>query len=155
MCINQARTWLGTKYHHQGRLKKSPQGSGGVDCIGLVLGVIDELNICGQDGRKLSFYDELGYSMQPEGNRLIEAMRKHLQEIAINQMQIADILVFRTFRDPQHIGLLSQYPTGSLGIIHCNSSAGMVVEQPLSATWQRMISHVFRFYQLSGLIPNP
>jgi len=41
--ILQARTWLGTKYHHQGRLKKSKAGAGGVDCIGLIIGVIDEL----------------------------------------------------------------------------------------------------------------
>ena len=34
--VLQARTWLGTKYHHQGRLKKSKAGAGGV--AGFVLG---------------------------------------------------------------------------------------------------------------------
>lgn len=57
--VSQARSWIGTKYHHQGRLKKSVDGyspelascedwspdqpqrgqtNGGVDCIGLIVG---------------------------------------------------------------------------------------------------------------------
>ena len=32
--VAQARTWLGTKYHHQGRLKKSAKGPGG--CLSLI-----------------------------------------------------------------------------------------------------------------------
>ena len=59
--INQARTWLGTKYHHQGRLKKSSRGDGGVDCIGLVIGIIDELGIQDGDGNSLVAADEVNY----------------------------------------------------------------------------------------------
>ncbi len=32
--VRTARTWLGTPYHHQGRLKGV-----GVDCAGLLIGV--------------------------------------------------------------------------------------------------------------------
>ncbi len=61
--ISQARTWLGTKYHHQGRLKKSARGFGGVDCIGLVIGIIDELGIQDGDGNSLVHADETNYSI--------------------------------------------------------------------------------------------
>ena len=143
--VSQARTWLGTKYHHQGRLKKSASGAGGVDCIGLIVGVIDELGIQGENGMLLAQADDFNYSMYPERGRLVASIAKHLQEIPINEKQIGDVLLFKTFNDPQHVGLLTYYPSGGAGLIHCNSSAGKVVEQPLTKTWERMLTHVYRF----------
>ena len=146
--IVQARTWLGTKYHHQGRLKKSASGAGGVDCIGLIVGVIDELGIQGKNGKPLAQADEFNYSMYPERGRLIASIAKHLQEVPREKMAVSDVLLFKTFNDPQHVGLLTEYPSGGVGLIHCNSSAGKVVEQPLSATWLRMLTHVYRFPEI-------
>ncbi len=143
--ILQARTWLGTKYHHQGRLKKSAAGAGGVDCIGLIIGVIDELGLQDGTGTQLSAHDEFNYSMHPERGRLVASIQKHLREVPLAKMSEGDVLLFRTFRDPQHVGLLSNYPTGGPGLIHCNSSAGRVVEQPLSDAWVRMLTHAYRF----------
>ena len=147
--VSQARTWLGTKYHHQGRLKKSASGAGGVDCIGLIVGVIDELGIRGENGKPLAQADEFNYSMYPERGRLVVSIAKHLQEVPKEKMAVGDVLLFKTFNDPQHVGLLTEYPSGAQetqwGLIHCNSSAGRVVEQPLSATWERMLTHVYRF----------
>ncbi len=143
--IIQARTWLGTAYHHQGRLKKSDHGPGGVDCLGLVVGVIAELGIQDGHGNPLKDADELNYSMYPEGNRLITSISKHLESVPLEERRIGDLLLFKTFQEPQHIGLLSEYPIGGSGLIHCTSTAGKVVEQPLSATWIKMMTHVFRF----------
>lgn len=143
--IAQARTWLGTSYHHQGRLKKSARGSGGVDCLGLVIGVIGELGIQDGNGKPLTQADEFNYSMYPERGRLVGSISKHLREVRISEMRVGDVLLFRTFKDPQHVGLLTEYPGGGSGLIHCNSSAGKVVEQPLSATWIKMLTHVYRF----------
>ena len=143
--IDQARTWLGTKYHHQGRLKKSARGDGGVDCIGLVIGIIDELGISDGEGNSLVNADEVNYSMYPERGRLVRSIQQHLRRVPIERMRVGDVLLFKTFRDPQHVGLLSQYPSGGLGLIHCNSSAGKVVEQPLSMVWIKMLTHVYRF----------
>lgn len=143
--IAQARTWLDTAYHHQGRLKKSAHGKGGVDCLGLVIGVIDELGMQDGEGNPLSRHDEFNYSMYPERGRLVGAIQRHLREVPEEKMTHGDVLLFRTFKDPQHVGLLSDYPGGGPGLIHCNSSAGKVVEQPLSMTWVRMLTHVYRF----------
>lgn len=143
--VKQARTWIGTKYHHQGRLKKSAQGNGGVDCIGLVIGVADELAICDDQGDLLSKHDITGYSMQPEGEKLVHSMAAHLKIIPQDKMQVGDILLFKFWKEPQHVGILSKYPTGGFGLIHCNSTSGSVVEQPLSDTWRRMITHIYRF----------
>lgn len=142
--ITQARTWLGTRYHHQGRLKKTQTHAGGLDCIGLVVGVIDELEVKDKNGIKLSDYDEFNYSANPEGNRLFEIISKHLKQVNLGKMRQGDILLFKTFKEPQHIGFLSNYPSGGWGLIHCNSSSGKVVEQPLSGAWLKMITHIFR-----------
>lgn len=143
--VAQARTWLGTKYHHQGRLKKSAHGPGGVDCIGLIIGIIDELGIQDGEGNSLVHADETNYSMYPEQGRLVKSIQQHLREVPIEQMAVGDVLLFKTFKDPQHVGLLTQYPGGGPGMIHCNSSAGQVVEQPFSMAWVKMLTHAYRF----------
>jgi cell wall-associated NlpC family hydrolase len=143
--VAQARTWLGTKYHHQGRLKKSERGLGGVDCIGLIIGVIDELGIQDGAGNSLTKADETNYSMYPEQGRLVASIKQHLRGVPKDKMRIGDVLLFKTFKDPQHVGFLSDYASGCFGIIHCNSSAGKVVEQPISEAWAKMTTHVYRF----------
>ncbi len=141
--VDQARTWLGTKYHHQGRLKKSAQCKGGVDCVGLLIGVADELSICDSDGCLLSKHDRTGYSSNPIiPTDLVES---HLTQITHKNMQAGDVLLFKFWKEPQHVGILTNYPTGGFGFIHCNASSNAVIEQPLSDTWLRMITHVYRF----------
>ena len=143
--INQARTWLGTKYHHQGRLKKSNLGLGGVDCIGLLVGVIKELGIQDGKGNSLVEFDETNYSIYPENGRLLKSIKQHLDEFKKEEMQMGDIMLFKTFRDPQHVGLLAKFQSGGFSLIHCNSSAGKVVEQPFLKTWEHMLTNVYRF----------
>jgi len=146
--VEQARTWIGTKYHHQGRLKASDGCSGGVDCVGLLVGIINELEIRNNQGELLSKYDYQAYKTQPTREKLLAIIGQHLNDVSIEGMIPGDILLFKLWQEPQHVGILSNYPTGGYGFIHCNSSSGSVIEQPLSPTWQRMISNVCRFKQL-------
>lgn len=147
--VAQARTWLGTKYHHQGRLKKSTTHTGGVDCIGLVIGIINELKICDSRGFCLSKYDSTNYSMSPQTTKLAEILGDHLELVSIAKIKAGDILLFKFWQNPQHVGIVSDYPTGGLGLIHCNSSSGCVLEQPLSDSWKKMITHAYRFRKSS------
>ena len=55
--LTEARSWLDTPYHHQGRLKGV-----GVDCIGLIIGVAHALN--------LSEFDTHDYARIPNANML-------------------------------------------------------------------------------------
>lgn len=153
--VTQARSWQDTKYHHQGRLKKSKAGMGGVDCIGLIVGVSAELGIHDGSGKLLADYDEFNYSMYPERGRLVGGIQEHLRLVASKEnmtademrqkMRVGDIGLFRFDADPQHMGLFTEYPSGGWGLIHCTSSAGKVVEQPFSDAWLRMLTHVYRF----------
>lgn len=129
---------------------------GGVDCIGLTIGLIDEPGIQDGGGHSLVAADECNYSMHPGRGRLVDSISGHWHELPPDQRRRGDLLLFRTFRDPQHAGLLTEYPSGGAGLIHCSSSAGQVMEQPLSDTWRRMLTHVYRFKkkQLKSLKPH-
>ena len=76
---------------------------------------IDELGIQDGDGNSLVSADETNYSMYPEQGRLVGSIQQHLREVPIEKMAVGDILLFKTFRDPQHVGLLTQYQSGGPG----------------------------------------
>lgn len=143
----QARTWLGTKYHHQGRLKKTETHFGGADCFGLIMGVAKELKIQTNDGKLLHEYDETDYSAYPDSIKfkLKDFLDRHLVRVAKNHIKPGDVLMFKIFEYPQHLGIATDFSDRELGVIHCYSGSGQVVEHLLSPAWERMLVGVYRF----------
>ena len=74
----------------------------------------------------------------------MQAIAAHLTLVEFNEMRPGDIVLFKFWQEPQHVGILSDYPSGGLGLIHCQASSSSVVEQPLSETWLRLITHIYR-----------
>lgn len=146
--VSQAETWLGTKYHHQGRLKKNSSHLGGVDCIGLIMGVAKELKIKSKNGKYLAEYDRFNYSAISDGKSLTEFLEQHLHKIKNSErIKAGDIILFKMFKDPQHVGIATNDEMGNIGIIHCYSGSKMVVKHLLSPAWIRMIVDVYKFYK--------
>ncbi len=139
----QARTWIGTRFHHQGRVKKNTENSGGCDCIGLIVGVVDELGIEFQ-GRKLSDYDRTDYAKVPDGKELMDAFSNYMQPIDFADVEPGDILMFRFEKDPQHVGIVGEYSSQELSIIHCYMQAKKVVEHILDDHWKSRVVGGFR-----------
>jgi NlpC/P60 family putative phage cell wall peptidase len=137
--VAQARTWIGTSFHHQGRLKACAGDPGGCDCIGLVVGVMQELGI------KLAAQDKTDYSALPDGRRLKEALDGHLKSVPRAFIRPGDILLFSFAENPQHVGIATNYAAGGLGLIHCYASSKTVVEHYYSANWQRRLVAAYRF----------
>ena len=137
--IAQARSWIGTPYHHQARLKGV-----GCDCLGLVVGIADELGLKHVDGRALSSFDETDYSRQPDSERLTRMLQSVLHEIPIREAAPGDLALFTIERNPQHVGLLTEYE-GGLGVIHSYAPSRKVVEHRLDKKWQQRIIKVFRW----------
>lgn len=133
--IAQARTWLGTPFHHQGRLKGV-----GCDCLGMIIGIADELQLT-HDDVLLSSFDRTDYSHTPNTTALLTTMEAYLQEIT--DIQPGDIALMQIQNNPQHLGIITNYPRGKLGIIHALSGQG-VVEHILSDNWQRRIYRLYR-----------
>lgn len=74
--IQEARTWLGTPFKHQGRLKGQ-----GVDCLGLLVGVAAALRLRGRDGLPLTSRDSLAYGHYPDEAALRDGLKRCLTPI--------------------------------------------------------------------------
>ncbi len=71
----QARSWLGTRFHHQGRLKHNANDAGGCDCLGLLVGVAEELQLHAE-GTPVMAFDERDYGHYPDGVRMREVLER-------------------------------------------------------------------------------
>lgn len=139
--VSQARTWLGTPFHHQARLKGK-----GCDCLGLIVGVVDELGLEDRNGMKLAAYDEVTYSKEPDGAYLIQKLTGLLEEVPIAEARAGDLALFKVRENPQHLAILSDYE-GALGMIHSFAPSRRVVEHRLDDEWKSKIIKVFRWQQ--------
>jgi cell wall-associated NlpC family hydrolase len=136
--VTCARTWIGTKYQHQARVKGV-----GVDCAGLVIGVARELGLIAPD------WDVQGYARQPDGSSLIGWCGESMKAIRRDQMQPGDVVVVAFDSAPGHMGIVGDYLHGGLSIIHSlGITSKCVIETRL------MFSRSMRFvaaYQLPGV----
>ncbi|MCP5362272.1 MAG: C40 family peptidase [Hyphomicrobiales bacterium] len=137
--ITEVRGWLGVPFHHQGRSRA------GCDCIGLILGVAHALQLPSRQGGALAEYDRVDYGQLPEDYALQALLERHLYALPDAKARSGDVVLFRFHRHPQHVGLMSDYPGGEQGLIHCYAGIGRVTEHHLNATWQRRIAGVYRF----------
>lgn len=102
--ITEARRWVGTPYHHQGRV------SAGIDCAGLIIVV----------GRALGFFapdfDVTHYGRNPTGI-LDGLLTAHLQRI--DALVPGCIVSVRWWAESHHIGIVGQ-TADYLTLIHCH-----------------------------------
>lgn len=139
--ITAARGWLGTRFVHQGRVKRTAGQRGGCDCIGLIIGVAEELGIeC--NGLPMRALDDTGYARIPDGKRLYQAFCQHTREIAVEDAVPGDVLMFRFNEYPQHVAFMSDYSDES-GVIHCTVQTRKVVEHRLDESWRARICAAF------------
>jgi len=139
LIVQQARTWLGTPFHHQARLKGK-----GCDCLGLIVGVVDELGLTDTNGMKLAAYDEITYPKEPDGSYLIEKLTGLLTEVPIADARAGDLALFKVRENPQHLAILTDYE-GALGMIHSFAPSRRVVEHRLDDDWNGRLLKVFRW----------
>lgn len=133
--VFEARTWIDTPFHHQGRVKGA-----GVDCAGVPIGVAQA---CG-----LSWTDRAGYSRVPRGGVFETAVRSTLIRIALAEVLPADLMIFAWRSEPQHIAIVSQIDP--LRIIHAWQDAGRCVENDLDTTWRGRLRGCYRWPELAG-----
>ena len=146
--IREAREWIGTRFHHQGRLKATSSDKGGCDCIGLVIGTADNIGLK-YNGESFSNFDVTDYARIPDGEKLQQVFDKYLKKIEIDDAigenaKGGDILMFRFNKHPQHVGITSKM-IGKLSIIHCYMQAKCVVEHRLDEHWKKRIVGAYSF----------
>lgn len=133
--IREARSWIGTSYAHQHRVKGA-----GVDCAGLLTGTGKALG--------LTTFDVTNYLAFPQGQELLQRCNEHMTRVPIAKMLAGDAVVLRITRQPQHIGILADYALGGFSMIHADSKIGRVVETPLDRRW---LDRVVAAYRLPGI----
>lgn len=142
--VTCARSWVGTRFAHQGRRKQNGQDKGAVDCLGLLIGVAEELQL-ERNGKRLSECDERDYGHLPDENKLMTSLVAHLQPIEKSGMIAGNVLLLEVDGKAQHLALVSDYEAGGFGMVHAYAPARKVVEHVLDASWMNRIRAVFRF----------
>jgi NlpC/P60 family putative phage cell wall peptidase len=130
--VAEARSWLGTRFHHQGRLKGV-----GVDCAGLVVGVAEALG--------LPVQDRTDYTRQPDGTMLEETCDAQFIRIPIEDIRPGDLLLMRFEQEPQHLAIVGDYEVGGLSVIHAYAQVRKVVETRLDDVWLSRVVVAYRF----------
>lgn len=136
--VDTARQWIGTPWHHQGRVKGV-----GVDCVGLVLCVARELGLVQSD------FDVHGYSQVPDGKLLMHHLSDHMDEVSPADMQPGDVVCVAFDLHPQHVGILGDYVYGGLSMIHAASKYQRVIETRLLFSDAMRFVSAFRFREVA------
>lgn len=120
--IEQARTWVGTKFRYQGRVKKNQNNKGGVDCLGMIFGICDELGYK-YNGKPLSHYDTVVYSKKPDYSILRDKFSKFFIVKDVKDIGIGDIVLKQVSNEQFHLMIY----TGKT-FIHASAITFNVVE---------------------------
>jgi len=120
--VDQARTLLSRPWAHQGRGEA-------VDCAGVVVLTARAAGI--------QVLDVRGYAITPDGVTL----RKTLIESGCVPCDPAPgcVALMNWGRAPSHLGIITNYVHGGLGLLHGYSVVGQVTEHRLDDKWSRRI----------------
>ena len=138
--VREARTWLNTRWRHQGRVKGVA-----VDCIGLVGGVALQLDIPGAR----EWYDDKSlhrYGRIPDPEFIYAGCERFMDRIAIDDVRPGDVVVMAFERDPQHFAIVSA--VNPMYLIHAYTAVRKVVENG-AAIWRGKILRAYRFRGLA------
>lgn len=124
--VAAARGWIGTRWHHQGRLKGV-----GVDCAGLILGTAKELG--------LTEFDMTGYGHRPDSRELEQLCHDHMKSIPVARARPGDVLLIEVDKQPQHMAFKTD-----IGMIHAFAPLRSVVEHRIDENWAERIVAAFR-----------
>lgn len=129
LVVSKAREWLGTPWHHQGRVKKV-----GIDCVGLIVGVARELGVV--------VSDECNYEREPRFGRLEEELNKYFLSDEREMLQEGDIALFVLAKKFEHVGIVSR---GGKGLIHVHPTYEKCLEHIFDKKWRDRLVKVYRW----------
>ncbi len=142
--VTAARTWVGTRFSHQGRRKGSDADRGGVDCLGLLIGIARELSLIAADGTPLAAHDVTDYSKTPDGAKFKATLDRVLLPQEARTPAAGMVGLFILDARPQHVAIISDYSPQAYGMIHAFAPARRVVEHRLDDEWRKRLVRLYR-----------
>ena len=133
--VAEARTWLGTPWQHQGRLKGV-----GTDCAGVVLGVGVAVGAVSSKDAQVT-----GYGRQPDPVKMKGALDFLFDRVPKSDMKAGDIPWLRAQDKAQHLGIVTERRT----LIHAVNYQ-VVQELPIESLVKQKIMAVYRYRGLDG-----
>lgn len=137
--VEEARSWVGTKWIHQASLKGV-----GADCIGFIRGVGRGVGLIDpfETGEAARFAN---YGRNPSPTLLREACATFLDGIDKDEAGVGDILVFRIRRDPMHFAIRTERK-GVPYMVHAYVQAQKVCEHRMDQFyWLPHIVGAYRY----------
>lgn len=131
--INEAKSWLGTPYHHQAALKGV-----GCDCIGLIRGIYAAF---GGVVELPADYSPSWHLHRAE-ERLRDGLKRYGTEVPLLSARPGDILLFGIGKGPAAHGAVLIEPDI---IVHAYSEARAVIASRLSGRWLAWRRSAFAF----------
>lgn len=136
--VQEARSWVGTPFHHQAAVKGL-----GCDCAGLVRGVGVACGVV--DLPDHVWAPHANYARIPRPEIMERGMRAFLIEIPLDKVRVGDVIWMQWRKDlPMHVGIVAVH-LGRVTLIHSTSEVGKVVEHGLTAEWCTRVASAWRF----------
>ena len=145
--VSAARSYLGTKFEHQGRTRN------GIDCVGLI---VNALNDAGYNPVCRESIEKRDYHRVPSSTALTDRISAECDYLAVGPSVAdyacenalpGDLLVMSYKRDekPKHVALVSSGTGKDVRIIHTNNETGMVKEHLLFPTYSLYVVALCRW----------
>jgi cell wall-associated NlpC family hydrolase len=134
LIINEATTWVGTKYHDHACIK-----GGGVDCAQLLIGVFEGT------GLAPDVPVPNGYStVVPRGNEYVDVILLYCDEITEAEAAPGDIALYKTSHGWMHSAIIVDWPGH---VIHATEKRGVISSHGTEDFLRRKPR---RFFRLKG-----
>lgn len=131
--VTEARTWKGTRFVHQGRIK-----SVGVDCVGFISEVAKDAGVLNLDIPS-------NYRPHEDGEIMLRLLNEHM--VLVDEMEPGDVIALcdealQKPDIPRHLAFVTEVKPHTVFIVHA-SSAG-VREHRIDGLWRRRIHSIWR-----------
>lgn len=145
--IAEARTWLGTPFRHQAKVKGL-----GCDCAQLVIAAGEACGLLAIDPAAWRRF--AAYGRAPNPKRMEEALRAFMVKIAPSRARLGDVMWLSWERAggradlPMHLAILAEHK-GRATMIHALSEVAKVTEHGFTAEWP---GRVVSWWRYPGLV---
>lgn len=128
--VAEAESWLGTPYHHTGRIKGV-----GTDCLMMLAEVYEAVGLIPH--QEIPFYPP-DWNLHRDAERYLEGVMEHAREVD-GPPQPGDVAVFKFGRCFAHGAVVVEWPR----VIHAWHASGVL---PADATQPPLVDRPVRFF---------